>query len=148
MLHSPAAAKSFTLCLHSATGSKQRFPSAVDDQTWRYFKALHFVPGSKSEFPPLALLPGLPSQNRGRFFLTKEVLVCGFCAFKNWLKYFVEVDFLRWKGHLSPSGSLVKLSIIVWVSLLECSLGDVNQQLSFPNCFIFCGITSSCETFK
>lgn len=59
-----------------------------------------------------------------------------FFSFKNVLKYFVEVGFLRWKGLLSPSGSLVKLSI-VWVNLPECSLGDLNQQLLFPNCFIF-----------
>lgn len=74
----------------------------------------------------------------GELFVLSDKKSCFviFCSFKDGLKYFVEVGFLRWKGLLSPSGSLVKLSI-VWVNLPECSLGDLNQQLLFPNCFIF-----------
>lgn len=53
---------------------------------------------------------------QGQAFSDKGSPALWFCSFKNWWKYFVEVGFLRWKGHLSPSGSLVKLCIIVWVN--------------------------------
>lgn len=68
--------------MHSGAGSKGWLSSAVGHQTWRYFKALRFVAGSKSEFPPLALFPGLPLQSRDRLFLTKEVMLCGFALLK------------------------------------------------------------------
>lgn len=124
------------LCsVHTLRGSNWWFPSICADQIWLYFKALRFVAGSWSKFPPLAVLPGLTARCR-------ETL-SAFCHGESCF-----VGFLRCEGHLSLLGCLLTLSVFVWVSLPGCSLEDVKQQLLFPNCFIFCGITSICKALK